>query len=132
VALYFDDADGRAHRFGLDSAELHAAVQRLDRAIGRLWAGLKELALPVNLIIVSDHGMAKRSDTIVLRDFGDLTGAKVVQAGGAIVHVYAPQGPVRERIYKDLKGVASPSRFIVARKARHAGTTHEIHGLAIW
>ena len=104
VALYFDDADTRAHRFGLESAELHAAVEQLDRTMGRLWDGLRELALPVNLIIVSDHGMANRTETILLRDFADLTGVKVVQGGGAIVHVYAPEAPVRERLYKELKG----------------------------
>jgi alkaline phosphatase D len=104
VALYFDDADVNAHRFGPDSAELHDAVQRLDRAMGRLWAGLRELTPPVNLIIVSDHGMATRAETVLLRDFTDLTGVKVVQGGGALVHVYAPQTAMRERLYRDLKG----------------------------
>ena len=101
VALYFDDADVNAHRSGLESVELHDAVQRLDRAMGRLWAGLRKLPVPVNLIIVSDHGMATRIETILLRDFTDLTGVKVVQGGGALVHIYAPQAAIRERLYRD-------------------------------
>jgi predicted AlkP superfamily pyrophosphatase or phosphodiesterase len=104
VGLYFVDADVAAHRFGPDSAELHAAVEKLDRAMGRLWAGLQELAVPVNLIIVSDHGMATRAETILLRDFADLTKVKVVQGAGAIVHVYASDNAVREQLYKELKG----------------------------
>ena len=58
VALYFDDVDTAGHDFGPDAPETDAAVKRVDRAIGALRSGFAARGLPVNLIVVSDHGMA--------------------------------------------------------------------------
>ena len=57
VLLYFSDVDTAAHRHGIDAPETRAAVAKIDAAIGKLRKGIKETGLPVNLIIVSDHGM---------------------------------------------------------------------------
>lgn len=60
VTLYFDDVDHAGHAFGPDAPELDASLQTVDRAIGRLVAGLaaRDLADRANLVIVSDHGLA--------------------------------------------------------------------------
>lgn len=57
ITLYFSDVDTAGHRTGTKSPELRQAVLAVDAEIGRLRAGLKATGLPVNLIIVSDHGM---------------------------------------------------------------------------
>ena len=60
ATLYFDALDKASHDFGPDSPQAHAAIRDADTAIGRLLDGLAATALldRVNLVIVSDHGMA--------------------------------------------------------------------------
>ncbi|HET9049558.1 MAG TPA: ectonucleotide pyrophosphatase/phosphodiesterase [Chiayiivirga sp.] len=60
ITLYFDEVDHEGHAFGPDSNEVNSAIQRTDTAIGELLAGLHQRGLwsDVNLVIVSDHGMA--------------------------------------------------------------------------
>ena len=56
VTLYFEEVDHAGHETGPDSPETRAAAEHVDRAIARLVAGLG--TRPVNLVVVSDHGMA--------------------------------------------------------------------------
>ena len=58
VTLYFDIVDTQAHKFGIDSAEVNAAIVDVDAAMARFTAGLAERDLRANIVIVSDHGMA--------------------------------------------------------------------------
>lgn len=61
VTLYFDEPDATSHDFGPVSAETGNVVERLDSLMGVL--RMKLATLPeskrINLIILSDHGMAK-------------------------------------------------------------------------
>jgi len=63
VTLYFDEPDATAHDTGPVSPEIEKLVGRLDSLIGVL--RLKLSALPhskrINLIVLSDHGMAQLS-----------------------------------------------------------------------
>lgn len=60
VTLYFDQVDHEAHEFGPDAAQTHAAMGEVDAALARLLDGLSQRRLrdTVDLIVVSDHGMA--------------------------------------------------------------------------
>lgn len=60
ITMYFSDTDDTGHEFGPDSEEIKYAVLNDDRYIGRLMNGLKARGVDkkVNVIIVSDHGMA--------------------------------------------------------------------------
>lgn len=57
ITLYFSSPDHEGHLFGPSSEETKQAVLRADRNLGTIMRGLKETKLPVNLIVVSDHGM---------------------------------------------------------------------------
>jgi predicted AlkP superfamily pyrophosphatase or phosphodiesterase len=58
VTMYFSDMDDTGHRFGPDNdEELKKALFDLDENLGALFKGAKATGLPVNIIIVSDHGM---------------------------------------------------------------------------
>ena len=57
VTLYFDDVDKAGHKQGPQAEATVAAVRLVDGLIGDLKAGLDTLDQPVNLVIVSDHGM---------------------------------------------------------------------------
>ncbi|GAB3088866.1 alkaline phosphatase family protein [Lysobacter terrae] len=60
TTLYIGALDHTAHDFGPDAPQTNATLKEVDAAIGRLLAGLKHRGLGgrVNLVVVSDHGMA--------------------------------------------------------------------------
>lgn len=60
VALYLSDTDEAGHRAGPGSPAVDSAIARMDSAVSELVSGLgaRGLAGRVNLVIVSDHGMA--------------------------------------------------------------------------
>ncbi len=60
ATLYLDALDDVSHDHGPDSSEALAAIREADAAIGRLVLGLEALGLldAINVVIVSDHGMA--------------------------------------------------------------------------
>ena len=60
VLLYFQEPDAVSHRNGPISGQTKAAVESLDSLIGVLRMKLAEIpcGAKVNLIVVSDHGMA--------------------------------------------------------------------------
>ncbi|KPH66536.1 ectonucleotide pyrophosphatase/phosphodiesterase [Novosphingobium sp. ST904] len=83
VTLYFDDVDTAGHRFGPDDPRTNAAIAEIDRDIGALVAGLRELGQRANLIVVADHGMASVSSerTIPLDAVADPALYKLGEAG---------------------------------------------------
>ena len=60
VTLYFDRVDHAGHDHGPHSPEVRAAEAGVDAALARLVAGLEARGLrdDVDLVVVSDHGMA--------------------------------------------------------------------------
>lgn len=59
ITMYFSDMDDTGHRYGPNNeAELQKTLDSLDKNLGVLLTGVKASGLPVNIIIVSDHGMA--------------------------------------------------------------------------
>jgi len=60
VTLYFDEPDATSHSFGPVSPQTGKIVERLDSLMGVLRTKLSALpeAKRINLIILSDHGMA--------------------------------------------------------------------------
>ena len=60
ITMYFSDTDDAGHEFGPDAAETRYAALNDDDYIARLVNGLKTrgIADKVNIIVVSDHGMA--------------------------------------------------------------------------
>jgi len=117
LLTYFSDADDAGHRFGPDSPQLIAALQRVDRAIGRLMAGLdrRHLTDQVNVVLVSDHGMtaASRDRVIVLSDYLDLARVDVVELTPNLAIL--PTGTSEDDVYRRLHGAHPHLR--VYRKA---------------
>ncbi|NLR81706.1 ectonucleotide pyrophosphatase/phosphodiesterase [Chitinophaga eiseniae] len=57
ITFYFPEVDHMGHKYGPDSDSTRNAVQFVDAAIGKMVAAVNQLHLPVNFIVVSDHGM---------------------------------------------------------------------------
>lgn len=64
ATLYFSDVDSRGHSYGPNSPEVGQAVISADSLVGYIWDKIEMLGLSdeLNVIIVSDHGMAELSE----------------------------------------------------------------------
>lgn len=82
ITLYIDLTDRVGHASGPDSAEMLEAIRSVDSTIGNLLIGLEQtpVSKSLNLLIVSDHGMAELSPERVIypADYLDLADAEVV------------------------------------------------------
>lgn len=115
ITVYFSDVDHAGHTFGPEAPETREAVEQIDKIIGRLRAGLDALSLPVNLIVVSDHGMQSVDDGEVdLSPYIDAASTRVV-LNGPVAFIYARDPASVEKAYRALKG--KDPRFEVYRRA---------------
>ena len=111
ITLYFSKVDHAGHEFGPDSPQVEEAVKQVDRVIGDLHSQLEQLHLPVDLIVLSDHGMAHTDPKwITLSQYADLGGFTTVG-----MSLYAPSEEAAERAYQKLKG-ADPDFSVYRRK----------------
>jgi predicted AlkP superfamily pyrophosphatase or phosphodiesterase len=106
ATLYFETVDHDSHAYGPDSPQAHAAVRAVDAALGRLLDGLvaRGIAEHVNLVVVSDHGMAAvpRSQLAAVEDVVSKEEATVVTIGQVIT--IAPNPGYEARVERKLLG----------------------------
>jgi predicted AlkP superfamily pyrophosphatase or phosphodiesterase len=79
IAFYFEETNSAGHTYGPDSPESAAAVKLLDGHIGTMVDRLRIENLPVNFVIVSDHGMIDTGmqRVMILEDCIDLASVQV-------------------------------------------------------
>lgn len=115
ATLYFSDTDDVGHRYGPHAPETAAAAARVDSTIGYLVDGLAARHLTdVNVIIVSDHGMAQLSPdrAIFLDDYIDPDSTRVVD-WNPVLAIW-PRADQADAIYEALSG-ASPHLKVYRR-----------------
>jgi len=108
ITLYFSSPDHEAHLYGPSSEETRKAVLRNDEVLGMLTAYLQKIPLPVNVILVSDHGMeelkVEPQTYIFLDEILNRKDTSVkVSNGGTQAHVYVDNVIARDSIYELLK-----------------------------
>jgi predicted AlkP superfamily pyrophosphatase or phosphodiesterase len=100
--LYFSDVDDAGHAFSPDSKETADTVKKVDDDLNRLYEGLKKrkISKKVNLIIVSDHGMATvyQKNAVFLDDAFDFDKAERILWTGEIVQIFPKAGTETEII----------------------------------
>ncbi len=74
VVVYFSDVDSAGHKFGPDSNETRAAIQRVDSAVGALLKGVRKIRRDTNFVVVSDHGQIGVVSRIDLSGRADFRG----------------------------------------------------------
>lgn len=108
ITLYFSSVDNAGHNFGVSSAELKKAVEDVDAVLGNLVDRVGGTQLPVNIIIVSDHGMKELSyqpDTYVhLNEILNLEDPAVrIINNGTHSHIYIDRKSKIDSVYAILK-----------------------------
>ena len=117
LTLYFSDVDAAGHNNGPNSEAVRSAVRRADGYLARLLRGLERRRLTdkVNIVIVSDHGMAETSTNrvVVLDDYISVDDAEVIDINPTLG--LFPKAGREEAIYTALAN-AHP-RLKIYRKA---------------
>ncbi|KAL7948400.1 alkaline-phosphatase-like protein [Trichoderma barbatum] len=69
IAAYVPNVDSDGHRYGPNSTEIRSTIQQVDTMMDQLFQGLdaRNLTNIVNVIVVSDHGMATTDTTRLLQ-----------------------------------------------------------------
>jgi predicted AlkP superfamily pyrophosphatase or phosphodiesterase len=106
AALYLEMVDDAGHDFGPDAPQTRAAVREMDASIGRLLDALasKGLMDRVNLLVVSDHGMATvgPGHAMDVEDIVPMADAAVISVGQSIG--IAPRGGRTQAVEQRLLG----------------------------
>ena len=120
ITLYFSDTDSAGHQYGPDSPQVASAVHELDSEIGKLVAGIEDTKLPVDLIVLADHGMAKVEGPPVYLDQYGLNVASLASFTGSIL--YPKSDDDAEKAYEALRG--KTGKFVVYRRAQTPAGLH--------
>jgi len=109
ITFYMPEVDDAAHNFGPDSKQAEAAVQYIDGVIKQMNEAVGSLNLPVNYILVSDHGMALVDSQNPIRLPKSVDPAKFyVPSGSALLQLYAKDTaaiiPTYQALLKEANG----------------------------
>ncbi len=105
ITMYFSDMDNTGHDYGPSNNEkLKETLYALDKHLGDLFKGVKQTGLPVNIIIVSDHGMKDISvnNYLPIEAVENPTLYKTLNSG-AIVNIHPNDNSQIDSIYNYLK-----------------------------
>jgi len=88
ITTYFHDIDSAGHRYGQNSPELISAINAVDKTIEQIVTKVHDLKLNINIVLVSDHGMADITPGNYEYLPAWLNKEYKVLATGPIVHIY--------------------------------------------
>lgn len=105
MTLYFSDLDKVGHRFGTSQDEkLEKALLQLDKNLGDLFKGLSATGHPVNIFIVSDHGMINQTTAnFIPTESIENDDLYLSIDNGSIVNIHPKKGIDVDYIYNYLK-----------------------------
>ena len=119
ITLYYSNVDHAGHQYGPESPQTASAVEHVDTLVGNLWARLAALHLPIDLVVVSDHGMEhEQGPWINLDQYISLDG---LTTEGSLL--YPDSEAAAEKAYQDLK--IKSDAFTVYRRARVPAELHD-------
>ncbi len=132
ILLYLSKVDHEGHLHGPDAPETRDAVKEVDTALGRLFEQVRATGLSVNIVVVSDHGMAQVTREIRFTE-EEFEGAKF-SAGTTQIDVYSKDPAVIDKLYaqfqkKDPQIAVYRKRDIPA--ALHYGDNNRIGDLVL-
>ncbi len=103
ITLYFSDVDHEGHEFGPDAPQTRDAVKAVDAVLGKLFGQVRALGVPLDIFVVSDHGMAAVTGDVDISKLADLHGVEV--APNATDFKFYSSDPKKiDQLYAELHG----------------------------
>jgi alkaline phosphatase D len=121
ITVYFSEVDHESHLHGPDAPETREAIAHVDAALGKLFDSIRDTGVPVNIFVVSDHGMSAVQGAIDVSKFADLTGVETV-AASTEVKIYSDDAARIESLYNQFKD--KDPRFNVYRPGEIPSRLH--------
>ncbi len=105
ILMYFGDMDKTGHDYGPGNEEkIKEALFELDKSLGDLFKGVEATGLPVNILIVSDHGMSDLSTSKIIPTETILNDSLYLALdNGTIVNIHPKEGVEIEEVMAHLK-----------------------------
>lgn len=104
--VYFADVDHAGHVDGPDSPQLHAAVAAVDATVGELVRGSREIRPDVNIVLLSDHGMAATQKYVDLAMPSGFAGCRA-ENNGHMSLLYCDSEKLRDQLQAKLQSESS-------------------------
>jgi len=114
ITLYFSEVDSAGHKYGPNSLEVKTALFNIDDYIHRLLTKLAPLNLPVNIILVSDHGMTEISNNKKVILPAEILNDKNIKlvGKGALSLIYKLDSKIRDQdLMKKLRKIPNVNIF---------------------
>lgn len=116
IMFYLPEVDHQLHRYGVNSDKVGDAVQFVDEAIRKMNEMTDQTGLPVNYVLVSDHGMMDIDvDHPVLQPAGLDTSLFKMAFSATLIHLYAKNKRDIKHTYKVLKKEAEGYRVFLKK-----------------
>lgn len=111
IAVYFSITDDKGHQYGPESEQTRLAVLHADSILAQLMKGIEQVKLPINVVVVSDHGMKgivqQESSYLLLPEIMPaLSETTKVANSGSHVHLYETDTAKRRILYDALRSNA--------------------------
>jgi len=103
ITFYFPEVDHAGHNFGPGAPQTVQAVKFIDSAVNELNKAVKTTGLPVNFVLVSDHGMTTVDTEHPLKVPALDTTKFNILSEGEIVHIYAKDTSAIAKTYEGLQ-----------------------------
>lgn len=98
MLLYLSKVDHEGHVHGPEAPETRDAVKEVDAALGHLFQQVRDTGLPVNVVVVSDHGMAQVTREIRFTT-EEFEGAKF-STGTTQIDIHSKDPALIDRLYE--------------------------------
>jgi predicted AlkP superfamily pyrophosphatase or phosphodiesterase len=123
ITLYFSDMDNTGHKFGPNNnEELKKALFKLDKTLGDLFKGIEASGLPVNTIIVSDHGMTDiKTDNLIPVEIIKNDENYLAIENGSLINIHPKNLDQTQLIFDSLKDKVKNNHFKVYKTENTPG-----------
>ena len=129
ITGYFSLTDSVGHDEGPFADKTNDAVQEVDALIGQLYERINALDLPVNLVVVSDHGMTPIDESQLIEvESLSIPDSFIIENEGAQVHLYAKVGVNDKQITEEIERLThiAENRYIVLNDTLRAERHMEV------
>ena len=103
ITFYFPEVDHAGHNFGPESPQAKQAVKFIDSAVYEMNKAVKATGLPVNFVLVADHGMTQVDTDHALSVPAIDTAKFRILSEGELVHIYAKDTSAIKETYQNLQ-----------------------------
>lgn len=122
ITLYFSLVDDAGHLYGTKTDDIEKTVQKADSLLGYLRNQIAKRALPINLIVISDHGMMnmpnEKQHFLPLEELADVKEDTTIQytSSGFQANIYVKDKIKQKKIVQSIQKSIHKDKYNVYLK----------------